>query len=388
MEIERTFHPVGQGAFYSEKHSNEFNVVYDCGVLNKVTGYHDNIIKRSFSTGDVIDILFVSHLDTDHISLIQTLRLHVKNIRYIVLPLLYSNPVIYGVLKKNLLDLRYMCNTGKPYDVNLLKEAIGYDTKIIYVGSDVYTEEYDNFNLDSESDNKFTNNEYISSGNIMFSKNNADWVYIAHNHDYNTRRNKLLLELKKEKFNEDKLINDPNYIINVFKTDKKRLKSCYDKVMKSGSGSAVNENSMLVYSGPSNKNSNQTLLRMFSYRCSDLFMYEYYGFGLFHNCSWEKIKNRVACIYTGDSDLNVIDLKVAFNRFWDAVGTIQIPHHGSIHSYKSGSFKDMICPISVGLKNTFGHPSLFVIFNLLKENCWPIIVTDQINTEYKQIIHY
>ena len=28
--IERIFHTIGQGAFYSEKHDN-FNIVYDCG---------------------------------------------------------------------------------------------------------------------------------------------------------------------------------------------------------------------------------------------------------------------------------------------------------------------------------------------------------------------
>jgi len=34
MSLIRTFHPVGQGAFYEERHSfgdNEFTIVYDCG---------------------------------------------------------------------------------------------------------------------------------------------------------------------------------------------------------------------------------------------------------------------------------------------------------------------------------------------------------------------
>lgn len=34
MELIRTFHSVGQGAFYTEKHifdTNEFVIVYDCG---------------------------------------------------------------------------------------------------------------------------------------------------------------------------------------------------------------------------------------------------------------------------------------------------------------------------------------------------------------------
>ena len=34
--IQRTFHPVGQGAYYSERHiSNNINIVYDCGTEYK-----------------------------------------------------------------------------------------------------------------------------------------------------------------------------------------------------------------------------------------------------------------------------------------------------------------------------------------------------------------
>jgi len=31
METIRTFHPVGQGAFYTEVFDNTFTMVYDCG---------------------------------------------------------------------------------------------------------------------------------------------------------------------------------------------------------------------------------------------------------------------------------------------------------------------------------------------------------------------
>lgn len=65
--IERIFHTVGQGAFYSEKHEN-FNIVYDCGTewKNRTNKTIDKTIKQSFSKDDEIDILFISHFDYDH----------------------------------------------------------------------------------------------------------------------------------------------------------------------------------------------------------------------------------------------------------------------------------------------------------------------------------
>ncbi len=88
----RTFHPVGQGAFYSERHEN-FNVVYDCGT--QYTKRADKGIKRtvetSFDKDEEIDILFISHFDFDHVGHISTLRDSVKKIKKVILPLLHDD---------------------------------------------------------------------------------------------------------------------------------------------------------------------------------------------------------------------------------------------------------------------------------------------------------
>jgi hypothetical protein len=44
--IQRIFHPIGQGAFYSERHEN-INIVYDCGNW-KNTKLADRVVKQSF----------------------------------------------------------------------------------------------------------------------------------------------------------------------------------------------------------------------------------------------------------------------------------------------------------------------------------------------------
>ena len=66
MKIKRIFHPIGQGAFYSERHEN-LNIVYDCGNW-KNTKQATKIVQSAFKKDEVIDILFISHFDYDHVS--------------------------------------------------------------------------------------------------------------------------------------------------------------------------------------------------------------------------------------------------------------------------------------------------------------------------------
>ncbi len=70
LRMERRFHPVGQGAFYSEHfyyRGKKVNVVYDCGTL-KEKSIIDREIKKTFRDGETVDAVFISHLHKDHIS--------------------------------------------------------------------------------------------------------------------------------------------------------------------------------------------------------------------------------------------------------------------------------------------------------------------------------
>ena len=84
--VKRVFHPVGQGAFYSEHHDN-FTVVYDCGATSKKLA--SKVVAQSFKQNDVIDILFISHFDYDHVSNISQL-IKLTKIKTVVLPLLHK----------------------------------------------------------------------------------------------------------------------------------------------------------------------------------------------------------------------------------------------------------------------------------------------------------
>ncbi len=86
----RVFHPVGQGAFYSERHfvnGSEFTVVYDCGSTTLKKDELSRKIKSIFPKSHSIDVLFISHFHADHINGIEFLKEHC-NIKRVVLPLL------------------------------------------------------------------------------------------------------------------------------------------------------------------------------------------------------------------------------------------------------------------------------------------------------------
>ncbi|HAT1528280.1 TPA: hypothetical protein I8W52_003504, partial [Morganella morganii] len=123
----RTFFPVGQGAFYAEKHE-AFNMVYDCGNRWK-TKESQRVVRQSFSKDENIEILFISHFDIDHISLIGTLKDTVKSIKHVVLPLLTDEQKILISNIHRVVDI-------DDYDmVNRPETYFGDNTQITYIES-------------------------------------------------------------------------------------------------------------------------------------------------------------------------------------------------------------------------------------------------------------
>ena len=98
--IQRTFHPIGQGAFYSERH-DDFNIVYDCGA-RPLSPYAKSLVQSVFTASDKIDVLFISHFDYDHVSTISLLMRKVKKIKKVVLPLLHDEHknLLINILQK------------------------------------------------------------------------------------------------------------------------------------------------------------------------------------------------------------------------------------------------------------------------------------------------
>lgn len=371
---------MGQGAFYSERHEN-FNIVYDCGTewKNRANKTFDKVIIQSFNKNETVDILFISHFDYDHVSKINILKKHVKNISTVVLPLLRDDEKIfltniYRILGYNISTL-----------INNPEHYFGEETNIIYVepnndGESIITDNSPIQNIDDIKKSK-DHKAIIKSGSKLTLKGSSNWVLIPFNYENKTRNIQLTGLLENERIDVDKLKEDSNYtldkIINDVKLSKRNGGKIFKKVYEHLDGN-INTNSMLLYSGPlqSCKDEKRCYAGYFtSHYLSFFHDFHYYLYG-------------VACVYSGDSDFNLVNIRSVFRGFWDYVGTIQIPHHGDIKSFniKTLKHRTYCCPISVGMQNSYGHPSSTVIAEILSEESHPVLVTENLQSMFIEII--
>lgn len=373
--IQRIFYPVGQGAFYSERHmSNNINIVYDCGTeyKNRNNKGIKSVVHQSFSKDEVIDILFISHFDFDHISLIDELMSTVKEVKNVVIPLLPEEQV-------NLLSKLYGALQA-PNLVELVTNPLGFfgnNTRVVFVesSSEELNKSEEPISLsDLESGSKRTSGTPLNINGIR------DWVFIPYNYEFPERSKEFLDKLNKEAHKKmidvEELKNDPKYIFKAKKT--KELRGIY----KSISG-GINQNSMFLYSGPKSS-AHHLHMSYWNGKCRHYDIHWYnYCFRQLHFKS-----HRVACLYTGDGDLNKVDVESICGGYREMVGTIQIPHHGSLPSFNEKVLTDeyFLCPISVGKNNSYGHPSAKVLGQILSHKSYPILVTEDVDSTFVEAI--
>lgn len=118
---QRFIFPVGQGGFSCEM-IGDYVVVYDCGSLSSNSMVEDCIEHLSTIT-DHVDILFISHFDTDH----------VNSIRYLVSSVQVKKAVIS--LIPNDLKAAYGVYTNGAY-TSIVGLLTGNDIDIIEVGGE------------------------------------------------------------------------------------------------------------------------------------------------------------------------------------------------------------------------------------------------------------
>lgn len=360
--ISRIFHPIGQGAFYTELH-RDFNIVYDCGNWRKTT-LSGHIVSQSFTPDDEIDILFISHFDWDHISRIGTLRDTVKQIKCVIMPLLHEEEKIFITNIHRTLGFSSSTLVNKPH------QFFGEDVKIIYVEP---FENQEDFEDDVQEIDSIDSSNIKSGARISLGHRDYNWIFIPYNIENRSRS--LLFEnsIVTAGFDVDKLRKDPNYTIHKIKKtiEKNKIKKVYSSIK-----GKINQNSMIVYSGCHKR---VKAITKWSHKDINCYYSPHY---IFYDAE------KVSCIYTGDVDLNVINLKSVFKNYWKYVGTVQIPHHGSLKDFNSTFMTEagLICPISFGKTNTYGHPSLNVISQIKSKGCIPLQVTEDLDTGAIQII--
>ena len=355
MELIRIFHPIGQGAFYTEQHDfngTKFTIVYDCGSTTFKEKNMEKRIKSSFPKNCQIDILFISHFHEDHVSGIEILAKHCK-IKKVVMPLIDDEAKI--LLKvTNLIE-------SKSSDTRLIDNPeifFGETIPIIKIKPTEINSDADNVSLDNPVNiSEFNNSGDKPSGTVFVPTAGVDWYFIPFNYKHNERKKQFEIALAKHHLT----LNEIDTIKKI-KSNKSKIINAYEAV-----DGDLNKNSMILFSG---KNKNDQI------QC---FEHPYYC--CFHSNFHLTIHS--GCLYMGDIDLNepniVTDIKAKLRSLFLFIGTLQIPHHGSIHNFTSSILQSGIhCAIfSYGTTNTYGHPSDSVISDIITNNIYPHLVTGE-----------
>ena len=326
MRMVRTIHPVGQGAFYSERFVDSdgktvFLAVYDCGSTNRKKLNYE--IEGYFHEDDVIDLLFISHLDNDHVNGVQKLLERQVPVKHLVLPFMDNNTKSLYLL------------AGKGVIKQLVQDpkSLFKGCKVIYVkpvNKDL--EDLEPFELNDDNPEE----EYIPSGTSILYGKVGDWCYVPYNYEYSEGHEQLLQGLGYAKV-------DIEDIINV--QSRKELKEKYTQICSNG----VNNTSLVVFSGG----------------CSD--KVEYNSRLLSHNLCAANINE--GSLYLGDIDLNqkvssldlMDDMLKRLESVSGHIGLVQLPHHGAKQNFNSGLFSIGHYPkvyfASYGNSNIYKHPS-------------------------------
>lgn len=394
-KVSRVFHPVGQGAFYSESHilddGNTFDVVYDCGTRRRLSWLRKRVNESySYNNSKKIDteLLFLSHFHDDHYKGIELL-----NPKVIILPFLDEWDKVIFWIGRELKESSFNPNLEEelhqlfPNAKILLISSIDNDPTDIPVGDIV------NVNNLLSAEGK----EILPSGIKLAIDDSFDWMYIPINPclDYRTRQ--LFIELVEASeeidIEELKTLNS-----QYFSLKKRELKEIYYAI------GSPNEYSMAVYSGPNYKHLKQkfTYTNCCSYSCRicsiyDCILYRHYD-DIF----------KAGCLYLGDINLNnqIDPLKIIYKNLGldiqNEIGTIQVPHHGSRKNFNSNLLCKYIFPkewvkrdpgsiiyiISVGEHNPYGHPSAKVMEEIIRSKNILKLVTDNTATAFIEFFEF
>lgn len=402
----RTFHPVGQGAFYTEKFDFgkdirgvelKVNVVYDCGSMSKgfEKKYSRNAVENAFGPKELIDGIFISHFDNDHVNGFPELFNRVgHNVRHIFLPHLTDNDILLGLLSK---DLGAGAFDKEIAYVKAYRKLVMYgDAKdvLVCLGFDANPEQRPkvhlvfgpNRQMKDDVQRIFPRNEIgiIDSGSDVAPILSAStegrnplqgfWRFSPYNFETESsdRRGEFLKALKDFLRVQKLSLNKGADTLLSSQVLLKKFKKDYCKKVSG----EINENSM-------------TLLSCANLPCIGETAFNHYGEKAFGPCC---LKSRSGCLYTGDYDakdekrLNA--LLGAYAPYMDMVGCVQLPHHGSDGNYneKIGEL-DAVIVACYGKRNTFRHPGPRAMYHLGSKNRTVCLVSEDVNSKFTQEVH-
>lgn len=339
INVTKSFYPVGQGGFYSERilfNGTPSTFVYDCGALNtpsntkkSATAELSKSINRSGI--DSVDFIVISHLDEDHINGIVELEKYLLNTNK-PLPLIFiPRPTPFDLL----LFFRKTSESSPSLGWLLQTLYFNKENRVVFI--------------DAENDDICSGDYVLQDGSLGIGKMLAG-KFFSHKKKFSFFRQSdkkafwmLKFFVDQGKFchlkrDEVETIESIKTITD-FKKKIKRIKGIYRKVRFGMNGS-----SMSMISFPqANCDEKSSINFKESY------------------ITW---LNGDACLKT---EAKMMAMEEHFSEVFNCNVDFQIPHHGSHRSF--GRFPQKIGKVRTyiwaGFENRYGHPSGTVL-NMVK----------------------
>lgn len=387
MKLVRTFHPVGHGAFYTERfydghNQNVANIVFDCGRYEAAkeswcyqsyqAWIEDYVKNRSgLVAGDVVNLLFISHFHTDHINGIDYLMKHC-DVKKVILPAIDTLTVFEALVYTGLTD----------GDVDVVQSFFescingDYKDKIIEIAmpanrdnKDVASEEITNSNISD------VNGTLTSAVALMLDElSSTRWRHIPYYRVDASKKKQLERELQAffpQLFAKGSF--DTVDVLNAIKVNGvNKFKSVYENVFGQ---KKHNSYSLTLFSGLS---CDKRCFDDCHLKSSCLF------------CEPDNVTNSqycsVNCLYMGDYEAlgtGLCDVKSFYGKIWNDIGLLQVPHHGSEHNSDEKLYEDRerLCIISCDSHDKYDHPDPSVLSAIKGKSSIPLIVTEQTMTK-------
>lgn len=434
IEAQFSFYKAGQGSFYggqirSKETNKVFTIVYDCGTSsfiagnsnslnNEITAFKEQVFE--WSNNNEIELLFISHLDYDHVSGLKRLLTEFK-VKNIILPYIEKQHRQFFIVSfsdnKNpndslSLDLEDYTSFIERPDQYILRNS--ENTQIYFVRSDSnQVIEYQGYGgIDSDpTENAYPRGtpqkdiqEFIGQSSVSVYENNLqffigrNWEFTTYVKSVNEEAIKNLHKCLKKRLNK----NTTEYLsledLKMISTEKrKEAHKCYTDHI-----GEINSHGLVLLHGPIRF---RILCSKISPECdlsytrhplrTDCCPYDKY---YFTNSDTEML----GTLLFGDTSINPSNNPINFpnafkNKLFD-VHVVQMPHHGSAKNWNYEEFKKLkignhiswnsrkVTVCNFGYGNKYGHPSHEVLDDLRSE----IFLNTQftrLNVRYKVIHH-
>lgn len=359
IEMKRIFNPVGEGSFCMEQFmvgESAYCFVFDCGSstsLNMEEGTSSIVgreIDSNFDEEEVIDAVFISHFDREHMNgLEELLRKH--PVRKLFLPLLEPECRLFMSLK---LKIEFSNESSSfthmlmNHPMDLLQDK-KYDIGQVVLVKELGAEEADveRSVLDFERVP-----ESIPSGTLIqcrFGTDGVLWKFVLINFREENRIQRFRKEFHKKKIPVPGSAQDVSILWE--EHYKEIMGILMDELLED-----FNTNALVVYSGKMTDG-------------FDVEMRPVQDGKSFGTCR-SFFRVRTGCMYMGDFGLEKrlqwYRLKNIYEEEWDEISIWLLPHHGSAKYFRHEvAVHDAELYIAcAGTANTFQHPSRTVMRKL------------------------